>query len=154
MAIWSCNGSLDGLVHHSDSFSACQYTSVDFAAFARDNGVVLSIGIKGQCCDHAVARMSRSLLKFGITTELQHEAGRTRSALLVTSCAQRPTWRAGRCGPGELEPSDSRLSTHLAEAMLWGNALEDLLKGLIVVAAPGAATRLLTIDEKWTPLMP
>lgn len=53
-----------------------------------------------------------------------------------------------------MEPSDSRLSTHLAEAMLWGNALEDLLKGLIVVAAPGAATRLLTIDEKWTPLMP
>jgi len=36
----------------------CQYTSRDFAEMARSNGVVLSIGRKGECWDNAVANPS------------------------------------------------------------------------------------------------
>jgi len=37
----------DGVIFHSDR--GCQYTSRDFAELARSNGVVLSIGRKGEC---------------------------------------------------------------------------------------------------------
>jgi putative transposase len=37
----------DGVVFHSDR--GCQYTSRDFADLARRNGVVLSVGMKGEC---------------------------------------------------------------------------------------------------------
>jgi transposase InsO family protein len=36
-----------GVILHSDS--GCQYTSGDFAKLARANGVVLSVGRKGEC---------------------------------------------------------------------------------------------------------
>jgi hypothetical protein len=34
---------------------SAQYTSKDFAELARANGVVLSVGRKGECWDNAVA---------------------------------------------------------------------------------------------------
>ena len=42
-----------GVIFHSDR--GCQYTSRDFAELARANGVVLSVGRKGECWDNAVA---------------------------------------------------------------------------------------------------
>jgi putative transposase len=38
-----------GVIFHSDR--GCQYTSKDFAELARNNGVVLSVGRKGECWD-------------------------------------------------------------------------------------------------------
>jgi len=38
-----------GVIFHSDR--GCQYTSKDFAELARANGVVLSVGRKGECWD-------------------------------------------------------------------------------------------------------
>lgn len=50
-----------GAVFHSDR--GCQYTSTDYATFARDNGVVLSIGMAGQCWDNAVAESFFATIK-------------------------------------------------------------------------------------------
>ena len=50
-----------GLVFHSDR--GCQYTSGDYAAFARDHGVVLSVGRTGQCWDNAVAESFFATIK-------------------------------------------------------------------------------------------
>jgi transposase InsO family protein len=40
-----------------------QYTSGDFAQLARDNGVVLSVGMKGECWDNAVAESFFATIK-------------------------------------------------------------------------------------------
>jgi transposase InsO family protein len=40
-----------------------QYTSGDFATLARANGVVLSVGRKGQCWDNAVAESFFATIK-------------------------------------------------------------------------------------------
>jgi transposase InsO family protein len=45
-----------GVIFHSDR--GCQYTSGDFAALARANGVILSVSRKGECWDNAVAESS------------------------------------------------------------------------------------------------
>ena len=50
-----------GVIFHSDR--GCQYTSSDFANLARDNGVVLSVGRKGECWDNAVAESFFATLK-------------------------------------------------------------------------------------------
>ena len=50
-----------GLVFHSDR--GCQYTSGDFATLARANGVVLSVGRKGECWDNAVAESFFATIK-------------------------------------------------------------------------------------------
>jgi transposase InsO family protein len=50
-----------GLIFHSDR--GCQYTSGDYAALARDHGVVLSVGRKGQCWDNAVAESFFATIK-------------------------------------------------------------------------------------------
>src|SRR5436190_2957530 len=42
-----------GVIFHSDR--GCQYTSTDYAALARANGVILSVSRKGECWDNAVA---------------------------------------------------------------------------------------------------
>jgi transposase InsO family protein len=42
-----------GLIFHSDR--GCQYTSADYGKLARDHGVALSVGRKGECWDNAVA---------------------------------------------------------------------------------------------------
>jgi transposase InsO family protein len=51
----------DGLIFHSDR--GCQYTSKDFAALARANGVILSVSRKGECWDNAVAESFFATLK-------------------------------------------------------------------------------------------
>ncbi|NUR29835.1 MAG: IS3 family transposase, partial [Catenulispora sp.] len=56
-----------GVVFHSDS-GGCQYTSAQFASLARDLGVTLSVGRKGQCWDNAVAESFFATVK----TELIH----------------------------------------------------------------------------------
>ena len=50
-----------GLIFHSDR--GCQYTSQDFAQLARANGVVLSVGRKGECWDNAVAESFFATIK-------------------------------------------------------------------------------------------
>jgi putative transposase len=42
-----------GLIFHSDR--GCQYTSADYGELARQHGVLLSVGHKGECWDNAVA---------------------------------------------------------------------------------------------------
>ncbi|WP_238177003.1 IS3 family transposase [Kribbella sp. VKM Ac-2566] len=54
-----------GVVFHSDSG---QYTSAQYANLARDLGVTLSVGRKGQCWDNAVAESFFATVK----TELIH----------------------------------------------------------------------------------
>ncbi len=51
----------EGVIFHSDR--GCQYTSRDFAALARANGVVLSVGRKGECWDNAVAESFFATIK-------------------------------------------------------------------------------------------
>ena len=50
-----------GVIFHSDR--GCQYTSRDFAALARANGVVLSVSRKGECWDNAVAESFFATIK-------------------------------------------------------------------------------------------
>jgi transposase InsO family protein len=51
----------EGVIFHSDR--GCQYTSHDFAELARANGVVLSVGRKGECWDNAVAESFFATIK-------------------------------------------------------------------------------------------
>jgi transposase InsO family protein len=51
----------EGVIFHSDR--GCQYTSSDFAELARANGVVLSVGRKGECWDNAVAESFFATIK-------------------------------------------------------------------------------------------
>ena len=50
-----------GLIFHSDR--GCQYTSGDYAKLARANGVVLSVGLAGECWDNAVAESFFATIK-------------------------------------------------------------------------------------------
>ena len=50
-----------GAIFHSDR--GCQYTSADYGSFARANGVVLSVGRKGDCWDNAVAESFFATIK-------------------------------------------------------------------------------------------
>ena len=51
----------DGVVFHSDR--GCQYTSKDYTALARANGVILSVSRKGECWDNAVAESFFATIK-------------------------------------------------------------------------------------------
>jgi putative transposase len=50
-----------GLIFHSDR--GCQYTSADYGRLASRNGVVLSLGRKGQCWDNAVSESFFATIK-------------------------------------------------------------------------------------------
>jgi len=50
-----------GAIFHSDR--GCQYTSTDYATLARSNGVVLSVGLAGECWDNAVAESFFATIK-------------------------------------------------------------------------------------------
>ena len=50
-----------GAIFHSDR--GCQYTSTDYATLARDNGMVLSVGMAGECWDNAVAESFFATIK-------------------------------------------------------------------------------------------
>jgi putative transposase len=52
---------LPGVIFHSDR--GCQYRSADYAALARENGVVLSVGMAGECWDNAVAESFFATIK-------------------------------------------------------------------------------------------
>ena len=60
MALFT-RGPEKGLVFHSDR--GCQYTSREFGELAKRNGVVLSIGRKGECWDNAVAESFFATIK-------------------------------------------------------------------------------------------
>ena len=47
----------------SRSIESLQYTSTDFAALARANGVILSVSRKGECWDNAVAESFFATIK-------------------------------------------------------------------------------------------
>jgi len=49
------NTSTSSLMSSKNVGARSQYTSKDFAELARNNGVVLSVGRKGECWDNAVA---------------------------------------------------------------------------------------------------
>lgn len=51
----------EGVIFHSDR--GCQYTSADYANLVRANGVVLSVGRKGECWDNAVAESFFATIK-------------------------------------------------------------------------------------------
>jgi transposase InsO family protein len=57
-----------GVVFHSDR--GCQYTSTQYTNLARDLGVTLSVGRRGQCWDNAVAESFFATVK----TELIHRS--------------------------------------------------------------------------------
>jgi len=50
-----------GAIFHSDR--GCQYTSRDYGELARANGVVLSVGLAGECWDNAVAESFFATIK-------------------------------------------------------------------------------------------
>lgn len=50
-----------GAIFHSDR--GCQYTSRDYATLARDHGMVLSVGMAGECWDNAVAESFFATIK-------------------------------------------------------------------------------------------
>ncbi len=62
-----------GMIFHSDR--GCQYTSRDYAALARANGVILSVSRKGECWDNAVAESFFATIKREVTsdTALAHQ---------------------------------------------------------------------------------
>ena len=62
------------MILHSDR--GCQYTSGDFAELARANGVVLSLGRKGECWDNAVAESF-----FATITARAHRHGSCRAVI-------------------------------------------------------------------------
>jgi transposase InsO family protein len=52
------------LGHHRRASPGVEvYTSADYGAFARANGVVLSVGMAGQCWDNAAAESSFATIK-------------------------------------------------------------------------------------------
>jgi transposase InsO family protein len=55
-------------IDKQESIRGCQYTSTQYANLARDLGVILSVGRKGQCWDNAVAESFFATVK----TELIH----------------------------------------------------------------------------------
>jgi putative transposase len=60
----------EGVIFHSDR--GCQYTSGDFATLARENGVVLSVGRKGECWDNAVAESYFATIKRELIVAASH----------------------------------------------------------------------------------
>jgi putative transposase len=69
-----------GVVFHSDR--GCQYTSKDFGAFARQLGVLLSIGRKGECWDNAVAESFFETIKRELLDTVRwHDADQVRAAV-------------------------------------------------------------------------
>jgi putative transposase len=69
MAIWTRDGQVDGLVHHSDR--GCQYTSVRYGERLGDAGGVTSVGSRGDSYDNALAESTIGLFK----TELIRRQG-------------------------------------------------------------------------------
>jgi transposase InsO family protein len=56
-----------GVIFHSDRLA--QYTSLDYGKLARANGVVLSVGMAGECWDKALVSHCTSLSLFIANSE-------------------------------------------------------------------------------------
>ena len=69
MAIWTRDGEVDGLIHHSDR--GCQYTSIRYGQRLDDAGGVTSVGSRGDSYDNALAESTIGLFK----TELIRRRG-------------------------------------------------------------------------------
>ena len=110
-----------GLIFHSDR--GRQYTSGDFAELARANGVVLSVGRKGECWDNAVAE---SLLRHHQARAHRHprlaDEGRTPTGCLrvhrglvqhppAALDARLPQPRSIRSCPPQRRPSGGIINT-------------------------------------------
>jgi putative transposase len=95
-----------GVIFHSDR--GCQYTSSDYAALARANGVVLSVGRTGQCWDNAVAESFFATIKREL---IDRRAWPTRTVLRAAVFDYIEGWyntrrlhsSLGYCSPAEYE---------------------------------------------------
>ena len=74
MAVWQRADRLDGLVHHSDRGS--QYLSIRYSERLGENGIVASVGSRGDSYDNALAESTIGLYK----TELIYRRGPWRTA--------------------------------------------------------------------------
>ena len=131
----------DGVIFHSDR--GCQYTSRDFADLARANGVVLSVGRKGECWDNAVAESFFATIKRELidTRSWPTSAGlRPRRLRLHRGLVQHPPAallarlpqpRPVRSSPPQRRPSGgmintSNLSVKPDQAHLWRMATDSI----------------------------
>ena len=99
-----------GVIFHSDR--GCQYTSADYAAFARENGVVLSVGRKGECWDNAVAESFFATIKREL---IDTRAWPTRSGLRTAIFDYIEGWyntRRLHSSLGYLSPADYEAKIH------------------------------------------
>lgn len=69
MALWTRDGQVDGVIHHSDR--GCQYTSIRYGQRLGDAGGVTSVGSRGDSYDNALAESTIGLFK----TELIRRRG-------------------------------------------------------------------------------
>jgi transposase InsO family protein len=100
-----------GVIFHSDR--GCQYTSSDYAKLARLNGVVLSIGRKGECWDNAVAESFFATIKREL---IDTRAWPTRAGLRRAVFDYIEGWynvrrlhsTLGYCSPAEWETNNRR----------------------------------------------
>ncbi len=98
-----------GVIFHSDR--GRQYTSGDFAELAWANGVVLSVGRKGECWDNAVAESFFATIKRELIAHALGRRGRDSDAL-SSNTSKAGTTRAG-CTPRSVTSArhDTKLST-------------------------------------------
>lgn len=61
MAIWARGGDLEGLIHHSDRGS--QYLAIRYSERLAENGLVASVGSRGDSYDNALAETINGLYK-------------------------------------------------------------------------------------------
>jgi putative transposase len=117
MAIWSRNQRLDGLVHHSDRGG--QYLSILYTERLAAEGVVTSVGSRGDSYDNALAESVIGLYK----SELIFNRGPWR----IVEEVELPRWRGSTGGtpPGSTRRSEtflrtsSRLLTTLSNSRPW-----------------------------------
>ena len=102
-----------GAIFHSDR--GCQYTSIDYASFARDHRVVLSIGRTGQCWDNAVAESFFATIKREL---IDRRSWRTRTELRAAIFNYIEGWYNTR----RLHSSLGYLSPNQYEATIYTNA--------------------------------
>jgi putative transposase len=105
-----------GVIFHSDR--GCQYTSADYGAFARDNGVVLSVGRKGECWDNAVAESFFATIKREL---IESRAWPTRAGLRTAIFDYIEGWyntRRLHSSIGYLSPADYEVKIHQEHAAL------------------------------------
>jgi putative transposase len=99
-----------GAIFHSDR--GCQYTSGDYAAFARDHGVVLSVGMAGECWDNAVAESFFATIKREL---IDTRAWPTRAGLRVAIFDYIEGWyntRRLHSSLGYLSPAEYEATIH------------------------------------------